>query len=761
MLASTIESPREVNLRDPALLYEPKLDGIRGLILIEPAQPSPRITIWSRNGNDKTHQFPEVVRGLKEFGKRLRVPVMLDGEIVALTELGEPAGFQRLQGRMHLTGERDIARSAASQGAAFIAFDVLRDGAQDLRSLPLTDRRARLERVFGSAGASSTVRIGDFVPSDGRRLYQTAIARGWEGLIVKVADSIYESGRRSRAWRKLKLVKQQEFVIGGWTEPRETRTRFGALLVGVYEPGPRGDLLRYVGHVGGGFSLQELARVHAMLQARATATSPFGTKVPTNERAHWVRPELVCQVKFTEFTNEKVLRHPVYLGMRDDIDPKSIRIEPQSAPLGAPPAAPIGSIESIGSNSPADDNGEEDGADDAGGSSGDERAARSRKPRAAAAATASSSSRTRKAAASAAVLEPKPAKPAKSKTGTRSSGPKVKGTGRIAKTVAEERALLAVVDELQALEHAKRDGTIALPDGTSVDVTNLAKVFWPADRITKGELLRFYVRVSPWILPNVEDRPLVMKRFPNGVAAKAFYQQRAPDNPPPGVRTELTEESSDESGMMPRFVGGNLATLLHMTQLAAIEQHPWFSRVHSPGDADYVALDLDPMPGVPFSQVLDVARYVHEELEALHIPAVPKTSGSSGLHIYIPLPPRTTYESGLLLCHIVATMVSMKHGRIATVERSVAKRGRKVYVDYLQNIEGKTLATAYSARASEFAGVSTPLTWDEVHDGVDPRDFTIRTVLPRFERLGDLWAPIRTSPPVDLRGTLTRLAAAT
>ena len=266
MLASTIDSPREVNLRDPALLYEPKLDGIRGLILIEPAQPSPRITIWSRNGNDKTHQFPEVVRGLKEFGKRLRVPVMLDGEIVALTELGEPAGFQRLQGRMHLTGERDIARSAAAQSAAFIAFDVLRDGAQDLRSLPLTDRRARLERVFGSAGASSTVRLGDFVASDGRRLYQTAIARGWEGLIIKAADSIYESGRRSRAWRKLKLVKEQEFVIGGWTEPRETRTHFGALLLGVYEPGARGATLRYVGHTGTGFTHQELARVHAIAE---------------------------------------------------------------------------------------------------------------------------------------------------------------------------------------------------------------------------------------------------------------------------------------------------------------------------------------------------------------------------------------------------------------------------------------------------------------------------------------------------------------
>ena len=776
MLATTIESPTEINLRDPALLYEPKLDGIRGLILIEPAQPLPRITIWSRNGNDKTHQFPEVVRGLKEFGKRLRVPVMLDGEIVALTELGEPAGFQRLQGRMHLTGERDIARSAAAQSAAFIAFDVLRDGAQDLRSLPLTDRRARLERVFGSAGASSTVRIGDFVASDGRRLYKTAIERGWEGLIVKVADSIYETGRRSRAWRKLKLVKQQEFVIGGWTDPRDTRTHFGALLLGVYEPGTTGGKLRYVGHSGTGFTHQELARVHAMLKARATDTTPFATKVASNEHPHWVRPELVCQVKFSEWTDEQLLRHPVYLGLRDDIDPKTIRREPQGAPMAG--AAPIGSNSLDKGHEDEDD--DKDGADADASSRGERRksSARSglsaRTPRTAAAATASSSrtratgaKKPRAAAAPSSTDESDPPARVSGKAKTSGRGGKakaqakvkVKGTGRIAETVEEERALLAVIDELQALEHSKRDGTIALPDGTSVDVTNPAKVFWPTDRITKGELLRYYVRVSPWLLPGVEDRPLVMKRFPNGVTAKAFYQQRAPDNPPPGVRTELTEESSDESGMMPRFVGSNLATLLHMTQLAAIEQHPWFSRVQSPGDADYVALDLDPMPGVPFSQVLDVARYVHEELEALHIPGVPKTSGSSGLHIYIPLPPDTTYESGQLLCHIVATMVAMKHGRIATVERSVAKRGRKVYVDYLQNIEGKTLATAYSARASDFAGVSTPLTWDEVHDGVDPHDFTLRTVIPRFERLGDLWAPIRTSPPVDLRGTLTRLAS--
>jgi bifunctional non-homologous end joining protein LigD len=726
MLATAIESPSEADLRNPALLYEPKLDGIRGLILLEPAQPTARVTIWSRLGNNKTNQFPEVVKGLKDFGRRLRKPVLLDGEIVALDKDGEPAGFQRLQGRMHLMGERDIAREAAAQRAAFIAFDVLRDGVEDLRPLPLTDRRARLERIFGTSG-SDTVRFGEYVAGDGRRLYQQALARGWEGLIVKVADSSYETGRRSKAWRKLKIVKQQEFVVGGWTEPRETRAYFGALLLGVFEEGT--NTLRYVGHSGTGFTHQELGRVFALLQARATTTSPFASRVPTNERPHWVRPELVCQVRFTDWTDEHYLRHPVYLGLRDDVDPKTIRVEPGGVPI---PLKARGS--SVESTSPSSD---DDGA---------------RAP--AAAAVASSSTRTSKRVASKSSSPPKTKASSKSSSSSKSGG-----SGRIAATAAEERDLLNVVEQLQVLEDTRRDGTITLPDGLTLDVTNPAKVFWPAEKLTKGDLLRFYVRVSPWLLPAVEDRPLVMKRFPNGINNKAFYQQRAPDDVPPGVRVEMTEEEGEPDGMMPRLVGGSLVTLLYQAQLAAISQDPWFSRVQTPQYADYVALDLDPMPGVSFAQVLEVARYVHEEIDALDIPAVPKTSGSSGLHVYIPLPPRTTYESGLLLCHIVATMVAMKHGRIATVERAVAKRGKKVYVDYLQNIEGKTLATVYSARASEFAGVSTPLTWDEVYEGVEPHDFTLRTALARFEKVGDLWAPVRHAKPVDLRDLLGRLAS--
>jgi bifunctional non-homologous end joining protein LigD len=404
------------------------------------------------------------------------------------------------------------------------------------------------------------------------------------------------------------------------------------------------------------------------------------------EKAHWVRPEIVAQVRFTEWTSDGMLRQPVYLGTRDDKKPLDVRQGPRKA-------API---ETATSNSA---------------------------------------------------------------TGPAPAGPRARRGS--AKSDDADGSLERITERLLELEQAKKDGEIELPNGDRLRVTNLAKVFWPALKITKGELLRYYVTVSPYLLPAVDDRPLVMKRFPNGIDRQAFYQQRHPETPPPGVRRETLPDDVDpidEEGPRDRLIGGSLTTLLYMTQLAAISQDPWFSRVADPRHADYVAIDLDPGEGAGFDRVLDVARWVKEELDRLGIPGVPKTSGSRGLHVYIPLPPETTYETGQLLCEVVATIVAAKHPKAATVERFVKRRPRgTVYVDYLQNILGKTLATAYSARASDYAGVSTPLTWKEVDAGLDPRDFTIRTAAARFSRTGDLWARLRTGPPVDLAAVLDRV----
>jgi bifunctional non-homologous end joining protein LigD len=311
---------------------------------------------------------------------------------------------------------------------------------------------------------------------------------------------------------------------------------------------------------------------------------------------------------------------------------------------------------------------------------------------------------------------------------------------------AERRMTNDVIEQLRALETARKDGLLVLPDGDELKVTNLHKVFWPKQKLTKGDLMRYYARVAPFILPAVADRPLVMKRFPNGVAAPPFYQHRAAEVPA-GVRTQVVGVVEER----PQIIGGSLKALLYMTQLAAISQDPWFSRVAHPEFADYAAFDLDPVEDLPFARVLDVARWIRDELDGLGVSGVAKTSGGDGLHIYIPLPAGTPYEAGMIYCQIVAAMVEKKHPRLATTERSVKARGNRVYIDCLQNILGKTLATAYSARASDYAGVSTPVTWQEVDDGFDRSDFTITTAPDRFEKIGDLWAKLRKAKGVDLR----------
>ena len=258
------------------------------------------------------------------------------------------------------------------------------------------------------------------------------------------------------------------------------------------------------------------------------------------------------------------------------------------------------------------------------------------------------------------------------------------------------------------------------------------------------------------ILPVLADRPLVMKRYPNGIAAPPFYQHRAPDKVPAGVRIEKVTTATETR---PHLIGGSLTTLLYTAQLGSISQDPWFSRIDSADAIDHIAIDLDPPDGLPYAQVLDVARWVRDALAKMKATGFAKTSGAGGLHVYVPMPPRTSYASGLLFAQLVATMVAEAHPKQATIERSLKARGRRIYVDYLQNALGKTLARAYSARASEFAGVSTSVTWEEVDAGVSPRDFTVANFDKRIKEAGDPWAGLRTTKGPNLKSLLTTKAA--
>src|SRR5687768_8508569 len=326
MLATLPSQEPSLKLKD--YVYEPKVDGIRAIVEVLPplredatgGKPGSKaaVRLWSRNGNEKTAQFPDVVEGVGTWLKKITAPVVLDGEVVALDEEGRPASFQRIQHRIHVTvpgfNSRKKILSPEEQPVAFVAFDLLRDGDRDLRNLCLYERREQLEALFKThkPPASRIVRLTTQSIGDGTALKKQAEQENWEGLMVKLSRSPYRAGRRSPEWIKLKLTKQDEFVICGWTDPGGTRQHFGSLILGAHStsPGPsraksrdahdKGGL-RYAGEVGTGFKGAELDRIMNLLKRIESPTSPFNP-VPkllsAKGKPHWVKPLLVAQVRY-------------------------------------------------------------------------------------------------------------------------------------------------------------------------------------------------------------------------------------------------------------------------------------------------------------------------------------------------------------------------------------------------------------------------------------------------------------------------------
>ena len=642
-------------------IYEPKYDGIRIIALARPEG----VALISRNGHDKARGFPEIASALRDFAKKTGGNLVLDGEIVALDARGEPGRFQNLQGRMHVLDEPTVMQLAAEVPTAYVVFDMLVDDDELLTGEIWDDRRKHLERGFKKAPVSTRrfVRLSDYVERSPIEMLDEAHERRWEGVMAKRRDAKYEPGRRVRSWVKLKLENQQEFVVGGWTEPRNSREHFGTLLVGYYD----GGKLLYAGHAGGGFSGKMLAEIGAKLKKIERKSSPFSTTPDTNERAHWVEPKYVAEIKFNEWTAGGHLRQPIFLGLRDDKDPRDVRREP------------VGRAQK-------------------GGQESGQRGGRKR-----------------------------------GHTSAQKGGLKAAGRARLGKT--PDGVIAALRENPKAANL-----TVKIEADSSLDFTNLGKIYFPASKITKGRLLEYYAEVSPYLLPALDGRPLVLKRWPNGIEADAFYQQKAPDKIPDGADIRVAELLDDTQAPR-RLIGGNLTTLLYIIQLGAISTDPWHSRIESVDQADYSIVDLDPGPDATFKRVVQVARWVGEELDELGLHAVPKTSGASGIHIVLPLPPGAGYDVSVTLAELVARRVNEKHPKETTVTRMVKSRPPgAVYVDYLQNIRGKTVASVYAARAEPHASVSTPLKWNELTDDLSPRDFTVTNVMARLKKVGDLWA---------------------
>ena len=614
MLATLADKPFD----SPDWLYELKMDGIRALVV----KDGEKFEMWTRNDRPLTERFPTLAAALRELPGDSAV---LDGEIVALDSEGH-SHFELIQPRIHLSRERDIAEADDRIPVYFYAFDLLYLNGYDLRRFPLEQRKAVLKKLI--PGNGGWVRYNDHIEARGTDFFNAVSKRGLEGIVAKHRESPYQQ-TRSRYWIKIKTQHTDHFVVAGFTPPEGSRKYFGALLLGLYNK--EGELI-HVGRAGGGFDDQTLKDVFEELQSLVIPKSAL-KKIPAEVRkSTWVRPELVCEVRFTEWTSAKQLRAPVFQGLRDDIDAKDCKFE-ESIP------------------------------------------------------------------------EKKLSPP---------------------ETV------------------------------TRVELTNQDKVYWPEDGFTKGDLIQFYDRIAPVLVPHLLDRPLVFDRYPDGIHGEHFYQKDAHDYTPDWIRTQKIW-SPDVERHIRYFIGADRDQLLYIANMGAIAQNPWSSRVQFIERPDFVIFDLDPVDA-PYSVVQQVALALKSVLDELHLRGYPKTSGASGIHVYLPiLENRFSYEDVRVFAEAIARIVVQGAPEIATVERVVRKRKTgTVYVDYLQNVKGKTVASVYCPRAVPGACVSTPLQWEEFKKPLDPRDYTIKNVFERIDKLGDLFAPVL-SDRQDISGFLKAL----
>jgi bifunctional non-homologous end joining protein LigD len=627
MLATLASQP----FSDPNWLFEIKWDGVRALARIEDGA----LALRSRNSIDITKRYPELASLPNSLAAR---ETILDGEIVALDAQGH-SSFERLQERMHVRapGESLVGRMPV----VYFVFDLLYCDGYDLRESPLLERKQLLQRLLFT---SDRFRYADHQLEYGKELFALAEQNGLEGIVGKRADSPYVSDR-SPYWVKLKITKTVDAVIGGRTEARTSALPFGSLLLGLYQ----GEKLRFIGHVGSGFDGKKLTELSSKLKERTAPSCPFDAVPETNEQPSWVSPDLVARVKFSGWTQEHVLRHPVFLALREDARPTDCQWENEVA-ADAPAAPAVARAPEI--------------------------------------------------------------------------------VGRVLSTKGE------VENEL--FKGRSETVTIEL-DGKRLRLSNLNKVYFPESGYTKRDLLAYYYRMADFILPFLRYRALVLRRYPDGIKGQAFFQKDVREGLPEWFKTVPVD--SEHRGEVIHYATANdRASLLFLTGLGCIDHNPWSNRLDDLDHPDYFFFDLDPSDGTEFSVVVTIARALHEELEELRLVSFLKTSGATGIHIYIPVEPAYTYELLRTFGEIIARTVSARHPNLVTSERIVAKRpAGRVLIDVQQNAHGRPLAAAYSVRAFPHAPVSTPLLPRELRSGLRPETLNIKTVFARLKDKGDLW----------------------
>ncbi|MFU8972490.1 DNA ligase D [Chryseobacterium wangxinyae] len=599
-----LAKPHEKAFEDEDWVFEIKWDGYRAIADLSKKQP----LFYSRNGISFLSKFDKVSN---DFGNQ-KHKMILDGEIVAFDENGKPS-FQMLQ---QIGDNPDLA-------LVYQVFDLLWLNGHSTEELPLLQRKELLKDALVE---TDVIKYCDHIPEKGIEFFDQMKEMQLEGMIAKKADSQYIENSRSTDWLKIKFTNTEEVIICGFTEPRGSREGFGALILGKYID----EKLTYSGHTGTGFNNESLHALHQRLLKLVTKNSPFEEKPKTNMPVTWIRPELVCEIKYSEITKDGIFRHPVFVAVREDKNPEEVNVKPKEMK---------------------------------------------------------------------AKIQPK------------------------------------------KNEISENDTEITL-NRHKVKLTNQNKIYFPKDGVTKGEIIDYYQSVADYILPHLKNRPLSLNRFPNGIDHQGFYQKDASDNIPEWIKTtEVYSESNDK--YIDYIYCNDKATLAYLNNLGCIDLNPWNSSLPDLDHPDFMVLDLDPSKKNSFDDVIETALQVNEVLNSIKIKGYCKTSGSTGIHVYIPMGGKYDFDQVKDFAHILMKQVNEKLPKITTLERSLQKRDdKKIYLDYLQNRTGQTLASVYSIRPKDGASVSMPLEWDEVKKGLKPTDYNIHNALERIKAKGDLFKPV-------------------
>ena len=706
MLATLTDRP----FSDPDWLFEIKWDGYR----MEAVVRDGTVRLWTRNGNDGETYFPGLLSPPSWIDAR---EAIVDGEVVALAPDGRP-DFGLLQERIGRGRTPPPPGSGPEAPLVYQVFDLLYLDGRSLLGVHLEDRKRLLRSVLRE---QARVRFAAHVERDGEAFFAAAKNHDLEGIIAKHRGGLYEPGRRSSTWLKVKVRPEQELVVGGYLPGEGAHTELGAVLVGVYD----GGHLRYAGRVGSGIDTKTRRSLRERLDATLRETSPF-EPAPARKgdlrEARWVDPGIVIRAEFSNWTRDDLVRQAAFKGFEPEKDPRSVIRERAIPVAGARPEAE----RSLG----------EPGAP----ATGRQQATIQPPDEATDVVANLPASRRANRRTNGATTEP-------------AHRPPDEATDVVADPPAPPPRTSPVLpsaatpSEIAALERMGSHGLWAV-GGRELKLTNLDKVLFPPGRdestaVTKRELIRYFALIAPAMLPHLAERPLNLHRYPNGPGAPGFWQKDIPDSAPKWLTIWHETGVADQRKANDHLVADQVATLCWLGNQAAFEIHAWTGRLPDPWRPTFALIDIDPGPRTTWADIVTIATLYRTALDYLKVRAYPKVTGRRGIQAWIPIVPRYDFSETSAWVAQVSRAVGDMVPDLVSWEWSVAQRRGLARLDYTQNAAIKTLVAPYAVRPADGAPVSAPITWDELDDpDLRPDRWTVRSILPRVAARGDLWAPL-------------------